>query len=400
MLLFHSFSLHTYTFDLAQTPGLPIDLDTAKRCLSAVTSEDKYALGCGKALSEYAAASWDALWAKKIGAIAGGEFQSMVNISRYIAGPAVGLWFIDMIKGLERNGLQEAAPKFVTIVALVWMLYANDAFLVRETIMATRGLINYQNSEVLESANQIEQFEDHLQELTDFNQARGILIQKRAECNGFTRNGEMLECLEEAKNAAEEEVKRYAAAHPNGGLLSNLKEYIGSAIDSPIDFIKGVIGDTVEDVLLAPVRGIAFVTNPIVEFGMQTYLAGLNGGIQYLIEVAWLFSAVVVPIPIAVALYPGGRSVLIGWLISFASLGFLKINLNIATSLVVSMLYARGPGDPVIDLMLLSLGTLGLAFGMTGLSAFATFIGIQQTYSAIAQGALSLAARAAGGIGG
>ena len=71
--------------------------------------------------------------------------------------------------------------------------------------------------------------------------------------------------------------------------------------------------------------------------------------------------------------------------------------MNIASSLIVSMLYDRGPGAGTTDLMLLSVGVIFIASLMTAGGGYAIFNGIMTAVTTATLGIARLGVSAASG---
>ncbi|MEM9946139.1 MAG: hypothetical protein AAF810_08760 [Cyanobacteria bacterium P01_D01_bin.36] len=388
---------------LAQVATPDVDPAIVDRCLDSIFSPDDAALSCGAVMSQQAAQAWDDIWQQKV-AIASPEFIATMNISRYVAAPAIGFWAIDAIRSVGRNMLVEW-PRFFVTAVLVFVLYANNGAIARNTILASRALINYQNSEILQLANAGNDYELKMAELADFGIVENEIVQYREQCNGITVNEEMLACLNRASQYADDALQEYINEHGTTQFATRLERYSDKLIKEPQAFIADVVsatGVTVAGGLLggppgstlagiaAPVLGK--VANSAIGLATEGILAHTNQLVQHIVEASWLFTAVIVPIPLALAFYRGMRSAIFGWAIGFLSLGMFKINLNLASSLIVGMIYQRGPGEPVLDLALMSLGVIILALAMTAGGGMAIFAGITTAISGLTLGLVNIAA--------
>lgn len=386
---------------LAQaTPA--VDPAVVDRCLDSIFTPDDAALSCGNILSLQAAQAWDEIWQQKIGD-ASPEFIATINISRYIAAPAIGLWAIDAIKSVGRNMLAEW-PRFFIIAVLVFVLYGNNATVARHMILATRSLINYQNGQILLLANEGNDYENQLAELADFGIVENEIVQFRSQCNGNTVNEEMLACLEAANTKADAALEEYKNEHGATRFTTRLEDYAKSLIKDPQATVAAAVSRTAAvaagglvggplgatTALATPVLGK--VANSSISLATEGALAYSNKFAQHLVEASWLFTAVILPIPLALAFYRGMRGAIFGWLVSFLSLGLFKINLNLASSLIVGMIYTRGPGEPVLDLALMSLGVVVLALAMTAGGGLAIFTSFTTAIAGVATTFVNLAA--------
>ena len=350
------------------------------------------------------AEDWNEIWRLKVG-LASPEFQAMMNISRYIAGPAVALWAVTAIKDLHRNGMANGWQRLAVIVVLVTVLYANNAEIMRKTTLAARQLINYQNTLVLQLANDGASFELKLDEILDYQQNIDAVIEARSQCNSKTTNRELLDCLQEAEAKAQSVIDQYNAAYPGGKYGKALKKYVTNAIEEPSQLIGEAIAVGGATVAAGPVGTIvatgvivgARVANSAITQTTQAILSSMNSLVQQIVELAWLFTAVIVPIPLALAFYPGGTSALIGWAVGFLTLGLFKINMNMASSIIVGMIYERGGGAGNLDLMLLSVGVIILALGMTAGGGLAIFNGLTTAIAGATLGLVQLSAGSATG---
>ena len=397
MLDFSTFHL-LHGIDLHLIAQAPSSTDVAADCMRGVIDADSAGLNCSAELSKFTAAQWDGIWNQKV-ATASPEFLALMNISRYIAGPAVALWGISAIKDLHRNGIADGWQRLAAVIILVFVLYSNDASVMRQTTLAMRSLINYQNETVLELTNAGSQFESRLAEITDYQNAENIVRELRSQCDGKTSNAELLDCLQKADEQAQAAVSDYKSRYPTSSRwANNLSNFVTQAIEDPI----GTVAKATTRValpLLFPVSAIAggFLSNSIATLTTNGILASMNYVAQNVVELTWLFTAIIVPVPLALAFYPGGKGALIGWTVGFLTVGLFKINLNIASSLIVSMIYERGPGAGTADLMLLSIGVIFIASLMTAGGGYAIFNGIMTAVTTVTLGMARLGATAASG---
>ncbi|MGB3766573.1 MAG: hypothetical protein WA947_08435 [Phormidesmis sp.] len=372
--------------------------DVVVECLKGWIGPDNAALNCSGELSKYTSDQWDGIWNLKV-AEAGAEFRALMNISRYIAGPAVVLWGVEAIKDLHRNGIAEGWQRMAAVIILVFVLYSNDAEVMRRTTLAMRSLVNYQNEQVLELTNESSQFETKLAEITDFKNSENIIRELRSQCDGKTSNDELLACLEEANESAQKAISDYRSQYSaSDRWAQSLEDFKKGAIEDPIGTVASATTKVALPLINPAVGAVSgFLSNSGATLATNGILAGMNYFTQNVIEMAWLFTAVIVPIPLALAFYPGSKGALIGWVIGFLMIGLFKINMNIASSLIVSMIYERGPGAGSADLMLLSVGVIAVASLMTAGGGYVLFSGIMSATTALALGAVRLGASAASG---
>lgn len=362
-------------------------------------------LSCGIVKSRKAAEAWDAIWSAKIGA-ASPEFIAVLRMSRYLAAPAVGLWCIESIQSLSRNLTVDWSKAF-SILVLVSVLYGNQAYVARGAVLQARSLINYQNEQILLLANAGTQYENHLEEIKEYGLSDSLIKQYRTQCNGYSSNEEMLACLEEASRLVKLRIDNYEAEHGLNTFTARLRETALNQIERPTSILRtalkgagagalgGAAGAGLPGAVVGAVAGtgIALIGKGInAASGMvaQTVLAATNQFVQILIESAWLFTAITLPIPLSLAFYSGTRSVMTAWVIGFFSLGLFKLNLNLATSLMVSMIYTRGAGEPLFDLAILSFGAILLAGAMTAGGGLAIFSAVTSAISTATLGMLKL----------
>jgi hypothetical protein len=396
--------LHIFHYTLAQAQAAPVNgFGATFECLKGTfaTNVNGSGLNCATELSKLTAQEWNAIWQAKIGT-AGPEFTALMNISRYIAGPAVVLWGISAIRDMYRNGIADGWQRAVAIVILVFVMYSDNAAVMRNSTLAIRSLMNYQNEIVLELTNQDSQYESKLGQMADYRIVEDSITEFRSQCNGKTSNQEFLACLTEADQKAEAIIKEYEAAHPGSRWAQPLKDFLGGIIKNPMNSVSQAVAIGGATVLTGPVGGIAtagVVTTAGSTLIINGILAGMNYLAQNVVELTWLFTAVIVPVPLALSFYPGTKGSLIGWAVGFLMVGLFKINLNIASSLIVSMIYERGPGAGTGDLMILSFGVIFVASLMTAGGGYALFNGIMSGVTAVAMTAVRVTAGVAtGGI--
>lgn len=411
---------HHATYYLSQVSGIPLptppsgapDWPTVvtptvtqaeiDACNDAVSNNaaSSSGLACGIVRSRNAAKAWDVIWSAKIGA-ASPEFVAVLNISKYFAAPAIGLWCIDSIKSLSRNLTIDWAKAF-SILVLVSVLYGNQAYVARGAILQTRALINYQNEQILLLANAGTNYENHLEEIKEYGLSDSLIKQYRTQCNGYSSNEEMLACLEQASELVEKRITLYENEHGTNTFSARLRATANNQIENPKSLLRqtlGVAGAAAGGAIAGGLPGAAAgATIAIVGKGVnaasgmiaQTVLALTNRLVQTLIEGSWLFTAIALPIPLSLAFYSGTRSVIVAWVIGFLSLGLFKLNLNLATSLMVSMIYTRGAEEPLFDLAILSFGSILLAGAMTAGGGMAIFSGLTAAISAATLGIVNL----------
>ena len=392
--LFHSNLFHLLGQAAPVTP-----LDVTAECLRGTFGPDSAGLNCSSELSKLTAQQWENIWQQKVGQ-ASPEFLALMNISRYIAGPAVALWGISAIRDLYRNGIAEGWQRLAAVVVLVFVLYSGDAEVMRQTTLAMRSLMNYQNQIVLDLTNAGSQYEQKLAEMADYRLDEDAVREYRAQCNGKTSNEELLACLNEADKLAVAKIEEYEKAHPGSKWIQPLKNFAEGAIKNPIGVLTKAITSGTVAAIAGPVGGLisaGFLSNSGSTLITNGILAGMNYVAQNVVELSWLFTAIIVPVPLSLAFYPGGKGALIGWAVGFLTIGLFKINMNIASSLIVSMLYDRGPGAGTTDLMLLSVGVIFIASLMTAGGGYAIFNGIMTAVTTATLGIARLGVSAASG---
>lgn len=380
-------TLPFHTFDLAAQLPSAQEVTLAKECVSGVFSDNSIALQCGGAISKYTAQQWDDMWLAKIGSPSP-EFMAMLNISRYIAGPAIALWGIAAMKSLYRNGIQDGWQQLASIMLLVMVLYGNGATVTRNLTLAARSLINYQNQNVLTLTNSGNKLEQKIAELTGYIEDAEKIKEYREQCITTVTNAALETCLENANIAAQKDINDFAALSSNSSLTASLRQLATNIIESPLATVKSAIAtNTSSSGAASKILKYLPIGSNISSLASQGILAGMTYVAANIVETAWLFTAIVVPIPLALSFYPGGVGALIGWAVGFLSLGLFKINMNISTSIIVSMIYERGPSiNPNLDLLIMSFGVIVLALGMTAGGGLAILNGIMAGVSAITLG--------------
>lgn len=363
-------------------------------------------LSCGVVKSRNAAQAWDKIWTEKIGS-ASPEFIAVLNISKYFAAPAIGMWCVESIKNFSRN-MTIDWPKALSLLILVSILYGNQAAVARGTVLQTRALVNYQNEQILTLANAGTNFENNLEELKEYTNDDRLITLYRSQCNGYSSNEEMLSCLETASELVEKRIALFEAEHGTDTFSGKLRASAKRQIEDPKSILRqsltgaasgaaggAVIGGGLPGAVLG---GVAGAVIPIAGKGInaasglmaQTTMAYTNRLVQTLIEGSWLFTAIALPIPLSLAFYSGTRSIFVAWIIGFLSLGLFKINLNLATSLMVSMIYSRGAEEPLFDMAILSFGSILLAGAMTAGGGMAIFSGVTNVVSSLSLGLINL----------
>lgn len=356
-------------------------LESIRECTGSLFGVDSLALNCGAAMSKYTAATWDQNWQEKV-AVASPEFIALLNISRYIAGPMIGLWAYRALNNFYRNGLANGVTELAIALILIFGLYANDGLVVRNSALAVRALFNHQNTLILEMANSASNYEARLYEISNYVLTEQALVEARSQCNGITNNDELFACYQAAEVRAQDVLESYTAAEGTSLWLARLNDYAQRTISN-------VLQDPQANNNLTGVNA-----NPIIQIVLEGVLASINSVIQNLVELAWLLTAIIAPIPIALSFYPGGRGAMISWAIAFLSPGLFKINLNIATATVVTMMYNRGPTDQLGDLILLTIGVPLLASAMTAGGGLAIMNGITSAIAGVTMGILRLSTNA------
>ncbi len=288
-------------------------------------------LNAADATARTVAAAWDYTWMQALG---GGLYTTLANMGITIAVACLLLWTLSFVRKWmadEVNGIWALEELIWPVVVI--LLLSNSGANLRLLSQSLRQILNDYNSQILQiTANEI-RMDRALAELADYNTTQAQIMAAHDQCNTIVEPEKRKTCLDLRSQNVETMVRVYQQQHPGSQIFKNLRR-AADAFQDPVN----ATGKAVSQLVFNPVTAI-----------IQVFLIACQGAFQYLIETAWLLTAMLGPVAVGASLLPFGAKPLYAWITGFISLGFCKICLNIITGLVAIAIYKGYAADEALS---------------------------------------------------
>jgi len=306
----------------------------------------------------------------------------IANIGSLLAVVSIAFFVVDFVKKWLQGGNDWVIAELIFPLIVV-VLLANGGQNLAQATLGIRNVINFYNNEVLQFISTSVDLQKNLSSLADYSEASNIIAGLRGQCSGITDQQKLKECLDLTRQSSEEILSFYRQEHG----------------DTAPEWVRS-LSRRVEQAASDP-SGVRPGTNPLVDalalnlisILVEGLLLAMQSAFQLLVEVAFLLTALIGPIPVGLTILPFGAKPMFAWLSGFGAIGLCKLSLNLMTGIVATVSIQSGPDsvDPIITGILLGILSPILAFAIASGGGFAVFQSLSST-------AVTVAGTAAGSV--
>ncbi len=335
----------------------------------------RFALRNSDEVSQQISASWDAVWESCLN---GGVYRAIANIGSLLALISIAFFVVDFAKKWLQGGNDWVISELI-FPLIVIVLLANGGQNLAQATLGIRNIINYYNNEVLQFISSSVDLQSNLQSLSEYSEAQTIIAGLRGQCDGIVDQQKLGECLELTRQSSEEILALYRQRHGDTApeWVRALEQRVQQASANPNGIPMGAN---------PLVTGLAL---SLISSLVEGFLLAVQAAFQLLVEVSFLLTALIGPIPVGLTILPFGAKPMFAWLSGFGALGLCKLSLNLMIGIVASVTLQSGPNaiDPIISGVLLGILCPILAFAIASGGGFAIFQAISSTAVSVAGGA-------------
>lgn len=316
--------------------------------------------------SEEVAKAWQSTWDL---AINGPFYNALANLGIILAGSVLLIWVVQFAKALLDDESLRSFSELIWPFIVILLLLNNGSNLVKLT-NAFRTIINNTNSEVITNLTATVDLEKTLASLTSYGFTKDKLSSLFGTCSTELKALEYKACTDQVQASANKLLDQYK--NDNGanadrlfkGLQDGLKKYtntVGNVLQSkdPAELAKNVAGGSIDLINTAAsglFGGDGFgLPNPILT-ALETFLTACSTAFQALIEISFLLTGLIGPIPVALSLLPVGAKPIYAWITAFFSLGLAKLCFNICVGLTALTFVTAGVNNTLV--LAIALGLL------------------------------------------
>lgn len=312
---------------------------------------------------------WDNIWSR---ALDSEVYQSINNIGIALAISMLVLWLFKFYQTLQERGAAADWTAILLPVVIIFLL-ANGGARLKDATFFLRGFINETNNSVLTAINAGNELSNSLSGLSEFSSAQSQIASLRRQCDSFTINEQLTQCLTEQRQRADELISQLQAQGTVAPTwMQNLQESITNSFSTATGLVRAINSP---GLLIAEAIIMAF-----------------QAAFQLAIEISMLLTGLMGPVAVGMSLLPIGAKPVYAWLTAFWSLGICKLSLNIITGLVAKLISDVGPTNIDTLTTAIALGLISpiLAFGLSTGGGMAIFNGILQATNAALSGGVSM----------
>lgn len=317
--------------------------------------------------------SWDEIWDA---CLTGGVYRAIANVGSLLAVVCIAFFVVDFAKKWMQGGNDWVLAEIVFPLVVV-VLLANGGQNLAQATLGIRNLINYYNGEVLQFLSTSIDLQANLASLADYSDATNIVTGLRSQCDGIVDQTKLKDCLDLTRQSAEEILAFYRQEHGDTApeWVRSIERQVRAAATNPSNPIPPGSNPLVN----------ALATQLVSVF-VEGFLMAMQVAFQLLVEVAFLLTAVIGPIPVGLSLLPFGSKPMFAWLSGFGALGLCKLSLNLMTGIVATVSIRSGPEaiDPIIIGIVLGVLSPILAFAIASGGGFAIFQALSSTAVSVA----------------
>jgi hypothetical protein len=316
--------------------------------------------------SEEVAKAWQSTWDL---AINGPFYNALANLGIILAGSVLLIWVVQFAKGLLDDESLRSFSELIWPFIVILLLLNNGSNLVNLT-NAFRTVINNTNNEVIANLTSTVNLEETLASLSSYGVTRDRLNILFGSCSDELKASEFKACTDKVQVSANKLLDEYK--NDNGANAKKLFDSLEGGAKNYFSAVDEVLkskdlATAGQNIITAPFKlGNAFFStvfggegiglpNPFLVV-LETFLTACSTAFQALIEVSFLLTGLIGPIPVALSLLPIGAKPIYAWITAFFSLGLAKLCFNICVGLTSLTFVTAGINNTLV--LAIALGLL------------------------------------------
>jgi hypothetical protein len=298
-------------------------------------------------------------------------YQAVVLVATGFLGIFFLLTILPILNDTGNFNWRGVGSRFAWI-AVVAVLIANDASMLRGITIGTRDILNKTSSTILDVQVAQITMRDALNDVIISEKARSIIALNLADCEA-KEGQQQLSCF--ANGAEEAEAQIDAANSPEWGrpspglrrTMARLTATIGEFRRAEAEAAEKASGSSLFK-LDGTVKGaISYVLQSTSQSASNELLKAIQQMFVYGTEIAMILTGLLGPLAVAASLLPTNPRAIYIWMIGFLTIGFIKLTYNILIAfcaLWVVTAERQGTGD-FTALLLMSIASPAIAIALS-----------------------------------
>jgi hypothetical protein len=305
-------------------------------------------------------------------------YQAVVLVATSFLGIFFLLTILPILNDTGNFNWRGVGSRFAWI-AVVAVLIANDAAMLRGITIGTRDILNQTSSTILDVQVDQVTMRDALNDVIVSEKARSTISMALADCEA-KEGVEQLRCFKEGAEAAEAIIKEeerwinnQGKFKPSPGIQRAL-----SRLDSTVADLRaaekaaesgpgsGRFGWFTSEAL--GMGTIDFILQSTSQAASNELLKAIQQMFVFGTEIAMILTGLLGPLAVAASLIPTTPRAVFIWMVAFLTIGFIKLTYNILIAfcaLWVINAERQGSGD-FVALLLMSIGAPAIAIALSG----------------------------------
>lgn len=281
------------------------------------------------------ASAMDNLWNEVLG---GGLYLAIANLGTFFAVGTLVIFIVQWGQAIADSGDYKPLTEIIWPI-LVIALLSNNGTALAEATNGLRGIINQANQTLLATVSASVSLQEAYQMVAGEVGAQSAIESLASNCKTIADPVEQQNCLTEAATQAQD-------------LAQGLQTPPSSGFSKFVQGLQDPVG-----------AGISAISSTI-QLALRGWLMAFGIAFQWVVEISLLLTGLLGPLAVGLTLMPVGSKAIYAWLIGFFTVGMVKINFNIISGLVATMVVNAGANDPMIFAFATGLISPILALGL------------------------------------
>ncbi|HBL12326.1 MAG TPA: hypothetical protein DD379_13140 [Cyanobacteria bacterium UBA11162] len=281
------------------------------------------------------ASAMDNLWNEVLG---GGLYLAIANLGTFFAVGTLVIFIVQWGQAIADSGDYKPLTEIIWPI-LVIALLSNNGTALAEATKGLRGIINQTNQTLLATVSASVSLQEAYQMVAGEVGAQSAIESLASNCKTIADPVEQQNCLTEAATQAQD-------------LAQGLQTPPSSGFSKFVQGLQDPVG-----------AGISAISSTI-QLALRGWLMAFGIAFQWVVEISLLLTGLLGPLAVGLTLMPVGSKAIYAWLIGFFTVGMVKINFNIISGLVATMVVNAGANDPMIFAFATGLISPILALGL------------------------------------